>query len=1405
MATNRNDIGNKFQNGDIPSQADFKEIFDSFVHKDEDKATIAMVDAGIDDEHYVTPALLRVGLQNIGAISGGGNLPYKQHIDDFDDTFINLNKYPIESSVKVFKNGQLLLEGEEGDYTINYVTAVITFPESMGSRNIEIDYWYRSLDPIPGNGTNYVDLTTEQTIAGKKTFDNVVIDPQNITAAPFYYEDFATGFGDFVNSPNGDAPWVWVTDDGADGSTSCIASGVIGNLSNSVIELNKTTTQESTLLKYWYKTSSETDYDYLHIEVNGVIVKRYAGTNDWTEDYVFIHGIGPQLIKFIYNKDYGLIGGQDKVWIDKVSLINVSEDFIVNSEALFTKNTTFQDGLIGNGLSSFEDVYVRRGLKIFDDNGNLTSGIGSHNGGSIFSQYSKNKTTPLSWMEVNDNRTQFYIKTFDNVELFAAVSDVNFPNGFIQVNNPAARVIIGSHAYNYTDFTFAVNGNTKLDGGLDVTNTITADQFIKRGGSSSEFLKADGSVDSNVYSTTSSLSSYVPYTGATMAVNLGAYDLTVNGISVGKGLGNMSNNTALGAGTLAFNTTGNANTAIGGYALGKNTTGNYNTSGGYASGYNNTTGGWNTSYGYYSLFTNTVGISNVAIGANSLRYNTGSYNLAIGNESLRNNTTADKNTAIGVEVMHSNTTGTFNTAVGQEVLRANIAGNENVAVGTFSLLSAQANFTTALGKESGRNSSGGVLTTASSGLFLGYNTKSLNSTSTNEIVIGANAVGLGDNSTVLGNNSITKATIYGRLLSGTTIDDGVNQLQVNGSILATSIKKSGGTNTEFLKADGSVDSNAYLPLTGGTISGSLTSATFVKSGSTSDDILLGDGTTTSLAGISAGGSSPLGVLDEGNGNGYRLANADPLNFGNIGADAVDLSYSETPSDVLGATGSSAFAMGSDVTASNYYSTVFGYLIDNNGIGSFDSGFNLKDNGYTNSLFGIGHDVTSMNTTVVGQASNIISDQISDFNYTSTKKLFVVGNGTVQNADDSYTVNTRSDAFVVRLNGSVEAPSLTNAKIDADITGKVIATKEWVIANSLSVISKINEGNGNGYRLSSANPLNFGSIGADAVDFSFSNNTSNTFGATGQFSFASGEETTASGYGSFASGISTVASDAGSVALGVGTVASGYASFACGDETTASGTYAHSEGGSTTASGDYSHAEGLNGEAIGHGSHVEGKSSYAYGENAHVEGEGGQAYGNNSHVGGFENFTRAFAETSIGYFGTDMSGSATTIVSADRLFNIGNGAAAGARSNAFTVLKNGLATLPSVTNSLITADTTGKAVVTKEYINAITKPYKVYVALLTQGGTNAPTVIVLENTLGGSIVWSYSATGVYYGTLTGAFTSDKTTVLNNITNGNVHVTAIRASSDVIQIQTRDLSSTNVNNAMNGMTLEIRVYN
>jgi len=48
---------------------------------------------------------------------------------------------------------------------------------------------------------------------------------------------------------------------------------------------------------------------------------------------------------------------------------------------------------------------------------------------------------------------------------------------------------------------------------------ITANAFIKTGGTASQFLKADGSVDNNTYALSSALGSYLPLTGGTITSN----------------------------------------------------------------------------------------------------------------------------------------------------------------------------------------------------------------------------------------------------------------------------------------------------------------------------------------------------------------------------------------------------------------------------------------------------------------------------------------------------------------------------------------------------------------------------------------------------------------------------------------------------------------------------------------------------------------------------------------------------------------------------------------------------------------------------------------------------------------------------------------------------------------------
>jgi hypothetical protein len=57
-----------------------------------------------------------------------------------------------------------------------------------------------------------------------------------------------------------------------------------------------------------------------------------------------------------------------------------------------------------------------------------------------------------------------------------------------------------------------------------------ANEFVVYGGTSSQFLKADGSIDSNAYALASSITGLVPYTGATGNVDLGANRLITDAV-----------------------------------------------------------------------------------------------------------------------------------------------------------------------------------------------------------------------------------------------------------------------------------------------------------------------------------------------------------------------------------------------------------------------------------------------------------------------------------------------------------------------------------------------------------------------------------------------------------------------------------------------------------------------------------------------------------------------------------------------------------------------------------------------------------------------------------------------------------------------------------------------------------
>ena len=187
-----------------------------------------------------------------------------------------------------------------------------------------------------------------------------------------------------------------------------------------------------------------------------------------------------------------------------------------------------------------------------------------------------------------------------------------------------------------------------------------------------------------------------------------AADVTINSLTVGKGGGNESNNTAVGHLTLQSNTTGSKNTANGYRAMRFNTTGSENTAIGYQALYNNTAGIRNTANGVNALIVNTTGSENTANGYQALATNTtGSENTANGYRALYFNTTGGNNTAYGHNTLVFNTTASFNTASGMSALYANTSGQRNTATGYGALYdNVTGDYNTATGMQALNNSLG---------------------------------------------------------------------------------------------------------------------------------------------------------------------------------------------------------------------------------------------------------------------------------------------------------------------------------------------------------------------------------------------------------------------------------------------------------------------------------------------------------------------------------------------------------------------------------------------------------------------------------------------------------------------------------------------------------------------------
>ncbi len=161
------------------------------------------------------------------------------------------------------------------------------------------------------------------------------------TAESFEDDSFPSGW-----SFAGNADWTIATDQFYDGLHSA-KSGDINDGESSVL-LFSTTITENGEVSFYYKVSSEANYDKLKFYIDNTQMGEWSGESQWTQ-VSFPISAGSHILKWAYIKDTSVTNGEDCAWIDMVDLPSNGQPHLEYSPSGFNvelpENTTSTDTL----------------------------------------------------------------------------------------------------------------------------------------------------------------------------------------------------------------------------------------------------------------------------------------------------------------------------------------------------------------------------------------------------------------------------------------------------------------------------------------------------------------------------------------------------------------------------------------------------------------------------------------------------------------------------------------------------------------------------------------------------------------------------------------------------------------------------------------------------------------------------------------------------------------------------------------------------------------------------------------------------------------------------------------------------------------------------------------------------
>lgn len=216
-------------------------------------------------------------------------------------------------------------------------------------------------------------------------------------------------------------------------------------------------------------------------------------------------------------------GLTDSNIIDDGSIINLTTNALVNGRVLGSGNfNTFSNNAFGtsaliNNINGFDNLAIGTQALFGLLDGDFNVGLGNQ---TLFNNFNGNNNVAVgnSALQHNNNDNNIAIGRNAGLQSSTLANVINLANSILigsntkpLTHNDINSIIIGHNLDGKGSNTVTIGNNLITDNYFN--GNIRTDAFIKNGGTSNQFLKADGSVDSSIFLTNITLVGDISGTG----------------------------------------------------------------------------------------------------------------------------------------------------------------------------------------------------------------------------------------------------------------------------------------------------------------------------------------------------------------------------------------------------------------------------------------------------------------------------------------------------------------------------------------------------------------------------------------------------------------------------------------------------------------------------------------------------------------------------------------------------------------------------------------------------------------------------------------------------------------------------------------------------------------------------